>query len=128
MRKAAAASPQSIDDYLAALPEPARTTLSKVCAVIRSVVPKETTEGFSYGMPTFRYKGPLFGFSAFKGHCSLFPMNASLIDEYAEELKGYETSKGTIRFGVDKAPPAALIKKLVRARVAQNKGKATINA
>ncbi|HEY3742428.1 MAG TPA: DUF1801 domain-containing protein [Bryobacteraceae bacterium] len=118
------ATAKSIDDYLAGVPEPARSTLVKVCAVIRSVVPEETTEGFSYGMPTFRYKGPLFGFAAFKGHCSLFPMNAGLIVEYAEELKGYETAKGTIRFAVNKAPPAGLIRKLVRARVAQNEAKA----
>jgi uncharacterized protein YdhG (YjbR/CyaY superfamily) len=97
--------------------------LNKVRAVIRSVVPAEAAEAISYGMPSFKYKGPLFGYAAFKGHCSLFPMNAALIVEYAEELKGYQTAKGTIRFPVDKAPPAALIKKLVKARVADNERK-----
>ena len=115
---------ESVDDYLFEVPEPARATLTKVREIIRSCVPAEATETISYGMPTFRYKGPLFGFAAFKTHCSLFPMNASLIVKYAEELKGYETSKGTIRFPVDKAPPAALIRKLVKARVAENEGKA----
>jgi uncharacterized protein YdhG (YjbR/CyaY superfamily) len=114
---------KSVDDYLAEVPEPARTTLSKVRAVIRSVVPAEATEAISYGMPAFKYRGPLFGYAAFKDHCSLFPMNGSLVVEYAEELRGYETAKGTIRFPSDKAPPAALIKKLVKARIADNERK-----
>ena len=118
MRKVA-----NVEEYLADVPEPALTTLEKVRAVIRSVVPDEATEYITYGMPAFKYKGPLFAYAAFKEHCSLFPMNASLIERFADELKGYETAKGTIRFPVDKAPPAALIKKLVKARVAENEAK-----
>src|SRR6266852_3662872 len=77
----------------------------------------------SYGIPTFRYKGLLFGFAAFTRHCSLFPMRASLIVKYKKDLEGFETAKGTIRFQADKPPSAALIKKLVKARVAQNDAK-----
>ena len=112
-----------VDEYLAAVPEPARTTLNKVRAIIRSVVPAEATEALSYGMPAFKYKGPLFGYAAFKEHCSLFPMSAGLIVEFAEELKKFETAKGTIRFPMEKHPPAALIRKLVKARIAQNEAK-----
>ena len=111
---------KSIDEYLAGVPEPARTTLQKLCATIRSVVPKEATEVISYGMPAFRYKGPLLYFSAFAKHCSLFPGNASLISEFKNDLKNYQTSKGTIQFPLDKPLPAALVKKLVKARIAEN--------
>ena len=110
----------AVEAYLAKVPEPARSTLEKVRATIRSVVPTETIECLSYGMPAFRYKGALVAYAAFKDHCSFFPMQASLIDEMQEELKGYRTSKGTLQFPVDKPLPAALVKKMVKARVAEN--------
>src|SRR6266850_8202660 len=110
MRKANFA-PRNIDEYLAGVPEPARGTLGKVRAVIRSAAPPATTEGISYGMPAFKYKGPLVAFAAFSDHCSLFPMNPSVIEAFKNELKGFQTSKGTIRFPVDKPLSAALIKK-----------------
>src|SRR5437868_3644353 len=84
-----------VDAYLASVPEPARTTLEKLRATIRSIVPPETTEALSYGIPSFRYKGGLVAYAAFKKHCSFFPMQASLIDEMKDELKNYRTSKGT---------------------------------
>jgi uncharacterized protein YdhG (YjbR/CyaY superfamily) len=111
---------EAVEAYLAKVPEPARTTLEKVRATIRSAVPKETTEGLSYGMPAFRYKGALVGYAAFKDHCSFFPMSASLIDTMKDELKGYRTSKGTLQFAMDRPLPAALLKKMVKARVAAN--------
>jgi uncharacterized protein YdhG (YjbR/CyaY superfamily) len=74
-------------------------------------------------MPAFKYKGGLVGYAAFSNHCSLFPMNASLVEEFQEELKRYRTSKGTIQFPVDKPLPAALVKKIVRARVKENEQK-----
>jgi uncharacterized protein YdhG (YjbR/CyaY superfamily) len=110
--------PKTIDEYLAAVPEPARTTLSKLREMIRRVAPPETTEAITYRIPTFKYKGSLVAFAAFANHCSLFPMNGSLIKAFESDLKDYETSKGTIRFPVDKPLPAALIKKIVAARVA----------
>jgi uncharacterized protein YdhG (YjbR/CyaY superfamily) len=70
-------------------------------------------------MPTFHYLGALVGFAAFSKHCSFFPYSAALIREFQDELKTYETSKGTIRFTVDKPLPASLVKKLVKARIAQ---------
>jgi uncharacterized protein YdhG (YjbR/CyaY superfamily) len=114
---------QAVEAYLAMVPEPARTTLEKVRAAIRSAAPKEATEGISYGMPAFRYKGALVGYAAFKDHCSFFPMSAALIDTMKDELKGYRTSKGTLQFAMDKPLSAALIKKMVKARVAANESK-----
>src|SRR3954451_22063853 len=105
--------PATVDDYLAEVPEPARSTLNKIRATIRSVVPPGTTEAMSYGMPTFQYKGGLMGYAAFANHCSLFPMSPPLIDAFQNELKAYPTSKATIRFAVDRPLPAALVKKLV---------------
>jgi uncharacterized protein YdhG (YjbR/CyaY superfamily) len=111
---------KSVDEYLARVPEPARSTLNKVRATIRSAAPPEATEVISYGVPTFQYKGSLMGFAAFSNHCSLFPMNGSVVDTFKNELKDFQTSKGTIRFPIDKPLSAALIKKLVKARIAQN--------
>jgi uncharacterized protein YdhG (YjbR/CyaY superfamily) len=119
-RDPAAPVPKTIEAYLKAVPEPARTTLSKLCATIRSVVPAETAEGISYGMPAFKYKGPLVYFSAFKNHCSFFPGNSKLVAKFSDELKGCSCSKGTIRFPADRPLPAALVKKIVKTRIAEN--------
>jgi uncharacterized protein YdhG (YjbR/CyaY superfamily) len=123
MKKAKSGPPKDIDEYLAGVPEPARTTLNKVRATIRSAAPAEATEIITYGIPAFRYNGALVGFAAFSKHCSFFPMNSALIKAFAKELKGFETSKGTIRFPADKPLPAALVKKMVRVRVAENEAK-----
>ena len=77
----------------------------------------------SYGIPAFRYKGGLVAYAAFKKHCSFFPMQASLIDEMKDELKNYRTSKGTLQFPLDKPLPAMLVKKMVKARIAENERK-----
>ena len=112
-----------VEAYLAKVPEPARTTLERVRATIRSAAPKEATECLSYGMPAFRFKGALVAYAAFKDHCSFFPMSAALIDTMKDELKGYRTSKGTLQFALDKPLPATLVKKMVKARVADNEQK-----
>jgi uncharacterized protein YdhG (YjbR/CyaY superfamily) len=113
----------SVEEYLATVPEPARSTLRKIRASIRAAVPAEATEGMSYGMPAFIYKGPLVCYRAFANHCSLFPLNPAVIETFKDDLKGFQTSKGTIRFASDKPLSAALVKKLVKARVAQNESK-----
>lgn len=115
--------PKDIDEYLARVPEPARTTLSKVRATIRSTVPKDATEAISYGMPAFKYKGALVAFGAFKGHCSFFPMSLAVVAEFKDELKNFPTSKGTIQFPPHKPLPASLIKRMVKARIAQNEAR-----
>ena len=113
----------TVDEYLADVAEPAHSALQKLREMIRAAAPKEATEAISYGMPAFKYKGALVGYAAFKHHCSFFPMNGALVEQFQEELKKYETSKGTIRFSVDNPLPAALVKKLVKARVAENEAK-----
>jgi len=113
---------KTVDEYLANVPEPARSTLKRIRAVIRSVVPAETTEVISYGMPMFKYNGMLVGYAAFKNHCSLFPTGSGVIKKFEKELKGFATSKGTIQFPSDKPLPDAVLKKIVKTRVAENKG------
>lgn len=116
----AGAGPKTTDEYLAAVQEPARSTLKKIRAAIRSVVPAEATEAISYGMPAFKYKGALVWFAAFSDHCSFFPGSGRVIATFQDELKKFQTSKGTIRFPVDKPLSAALVKKIVKARMAEN--------
>jgi len=111
-------APKNVDEYLADVPEPARSTLNKMRAAIRSAVPPEATETISYGMPAFKHKGVLVWFAAFSNHCSFFP-TASVIEAFQNELKGFSTSKGTIHFPVDEPLPAALVKKIVKARLAE---------
>jgi uncharacterized protein YdhG (YjbR/CyaY superfamily) len=116
---ASVTAPKDVDEYLAGVPEPARTTLSKVRASIRKAAPAEATEAISYGMPTFRYQGALLGYAAFKKHCSFFPMSLGVMAELKQDLAPYDVAKGTIHFPLDKPIPAALVKKLVKARVAE---------
>ena len=118
----ATATPKTADDYLASVPEPARSTLNKVRAAIRAALPAEATEGI-YQIPVFKYKGPLVWYAAFSNHCSLFP-GSSVIRTFKGELKGYTTSKGTVQFRVNKPLPAGLIKKMEKARLAEKKAQA----
>jgi uncharacterized protein YdhG (YjbR/CyaY superfamily) len=114
----AAAARDPVERYLARVPEPAHGALQKMRAIIRSVVPLETEELLSYGIPAFKYKKVLVWYAAFARHCSLFP-TASVIAKFKDELKGCKLSKGTIQFPADKPLPAALLKKMVKARLAQ---------
>jgi uncharacterized protein YdhG (YjbR/CyaY superfamily) len=114
---------KALNKYLAGLRPDARTTLERLRKTIRAAAPG-ATEGMSYGLPTFRHHGLLVAYGAFKNHCSFFPMSGTLIDELADELKGYVTSKGTIQFAIGKSLPAALVRKIVKARISQNEAKA----
>jgi uncharacterized protein YdhG (YjbR/CyaY superfamily) len=113
-----------VDEYLARVSQPARGTLEKMRATIGSAVPSDAVETISYGMPAFRNKRVLVWFAAFSDHCSLFP-TAAVIEAFKGELKSFSTSKGTIHFPMDKPLPIALIKKIVKARVAQSGTKKT---
>jgi len=119
MKSGAAA--KTVDEYLANTPEPARTTLKHIRAVIKSVVPKDTTEVISYRIPMFKYKGMLVGYAAFAKHCSLFPTGSGVIEKFAKDLKSYRTSRGTIQFPSDKPLPDALLKKIAKERVKENR-------
>ena len=115
-------APNTVDEYLDGIPQPARGTFNKMRAVIRSAVPAQATEVISYRIPAFKDDVVLVWFAAFSKHCSLFP-TAAVIEAFKDELKGFSTSKGTIQFPTDKPLPTALVKKLVKARVAQNESK-----
>jgi uncharacterized protein YdhG (YjbR/CyaY superfamily) len=115
-------APKDVDEYLASVPEPARSTLNKMRATIRSAVPPEATEVISYRMPAFKHNRVLVWFAAFSDHCSLFP-TAAVIEKFKNELKSFSTSKGTLHFPTNKPLPTALIRKLVKARVALNESK-----
>jgi uncharacterized protein YdhG (YjbR/CyaY superfamily) len=108
-----------VDRYLAAVPADARAALEKLRKAIRAAAPA-AEESISYQMPTFKYRSkPLAYFAAFTNHCSLFPASTAVIDAHRDELKAFRTSKGTIQFPVDKPLPATLVRKLVRARMAE---------
>ena len=111
-------TPKNVDEYLAAVPEAARPMLQDMRETIRSLVPKESTEVISYGIPAFKHKKILVWYAAFAKHCSLFP-TAAVLEQFKDDLKGYSLSKGTIQFPLDKPLPTALVKKLVKARVTQ---------
>jgi uncharacterized protein YdhG (YjbR/CyaY superfamily) len=112
------AAPKNIDAYLARVPEPAHFTLQKVRAAIRSALPPAATETISYKIPAFRHGEIIIWFAAFANHCSLFP-TGRIIELFKDDLKPYTVSKGTIQFPTDKPLPTALIKKMVKARLAQ---------
>src|SRR4029450_6472137 len=97
--------------------EPARGTLNKIRAAIRSAAPAEATETGRSGLPPFKSsKGVLVWYAAFSNHCSLFPTGA-VIEALKKDLKGFSTSKGTIQFPTNKPLPAALVKRMGRTRV-----------
>jgi uncharacterized protein YdhG (YjbR/CyaY superfamily) len=107
--------------YIAAAPKEFRSVLKELRRTIKAAAP-EAVEVISYGMPAFRLDGRLLvSFAAFRAHCSLFPMSKAAIRDNAAALKGFENSgKGTLRFHPDKPLPATLVKKIVKARVAEN--------
>ena len=121
-KKSARTVAKDVDEYLAGVPKEARATLEKLRKTIKAAAPM-ASEGISYQMPMFKHHGMVIGFAAFKDHCSIFPGSA-VMDAHKEELKRYDTSKGTIRFPPTKPPPAALVKKLVKARIGENEARA----
>lgn len=112
------AKPATIDDYLAPLPDDQRGALQKLRKTIRAAAPG-VEECISYGMPGFRYDGRmLVWFGAGAKHCAFYP--GGVVQAYLKELDAFETSKGTIRFQPDRPLPAALVKKIVKDRIAGN--------
>jgi uncharacterized protein YdhG (YjbR/CyaY superfamily) len=111
--------PKTIDEYLARLNDDQRAALQKLRKTIRAAAPK-AEECISYQIAAFRLNGMLVGFGATRKHCAFYLMSASTVAAHANELEGYDTSKGTIRFQPDNPLPAALVRKLVKARIAEN--------
>ena len=116
------AKPRTIDEYLAALSAGKRAALEKLRKTIRAAAPK-AEECISYQLAAFRQNGMLVAFGATAHHCAFYLMSASTVEAHKDELKGYDTSKGTIRFQADKPLPVALVRKLVKARIAENAGR-----
>jgi uncharacterized protein YdhG (YjbR/CyaY superfamily) len=117
-----AGKPKTIDEYLAALSDDKRAALEKLRKTIRAAAPK-AEECISYQLPAFRQNGMLVGFGATANHCAFYLMSGSTVEAYKDELKDYDTSKGTIRFKSDKPLPDALVRKLVEARIAENEAR-----
>src|SRR3984893_18588732 len=115
--------PRTIDEYLAGVTADQRAALEKLRKTIRTVAPK-AEECISYGLAAFRLNGrPLVAFGASANHCAFYPMSSSTVAAHRDEAKAYDTSKGTIRFPADKPLPVALVRKLVKARIAENAGR-----
>jgi len=108
---------KDVDKYLAAVPEPARSTLNTIRATIRSTVPPEATEGISYGMPSYIKDRRRVYFGVAKSHIGLYGISAPVLDRYKEEVSPYVGEKGTVRLPLDEELPVGLVKKLVRARM-----------
>lgn len=118
--------PLSHDDYLSRLPEDKRASLQRLREQVLKAAPG-AVECVAWQMPSFRVEGRLLVcYGAAKSHCSLYPMSSDLIEEMADELAHLDTGKGTIRFTPDEPLPAALVRRIVRARLAENREKGRI--
>ena len=113
---------ETVDGYLATLPEDTRTALTQLRKTIKAAAPK-ATEVISYQIPTFKHQGMLVAFAAFGGHCGLYVMSPNVLQNHAAELKQYELNKASIRFSTNKPLPAPLVTKLVKARIAENEAR-----
>lgn len=123
MRMCMKDAPGTIDEYLSALGPDKRDALEKLRQVIREIVP-EAEECIRYGIPTFRLDGKtLVAIGAAAHHCALYPMSASIVETFQDELKDFSTSKGTIRFQPETPLTKKLVQKLIEARIRENQGK-----
>jgi uncharacterized protein YdhG (YjbR/CyaY superfamily) len=113
--------PRTIDEYLAGVSAAQRIALEKLRKTIRTVAPK-VEECISYGIPAFRLNGrSLVFFGAWANHCSFYPGSSITLKKFRGDLKGFQITKGTIRFSPDNPLPITLVKKLVKARIAENR-------
>ena len=113
--------PKTIDEYLANVDGDKRDALEKIRKSIQAAAP-QAEECISYGLAAFRLEGkPLVAFGATAKHCAFYPMSSSTVETFADQLTDFDCSKGTIRFSPDSPLPNALVKKLVKARIAENR-------
>ena len=110
---------KTVDEYLARVSDDKRAALQKLRKTIKAAAPR-AEECISYQLPAYRLNGMLVAFGAAANHCAFYPMSASTVAAHKEELKDYDTSKGTIRFQPDSPLPPSLVRKLVKARIAEN--------
>jgi len=111
--------PSTIDEYLATVSADQRAALEKLRTTIRAAAP-QAEECISYRLPAYRQNGMLVGFGATSKHCAFYLMSSSTLADLETELEDYDTSKGTIRFQPDDPLPSGLVRKLVKARIAEN--------
>jgi uncharacterized protein YdhG (YjbR/CyaY superfamily) len=111
-------SGRNVDAYIKAAPKEARDKLVQLRKIIKATTPG-ADEGISYRMPYYNYNGALVWFAAFKNHIGFF-VRPPVIKEHMQKLKGYETTKSTVRFPIDKPLPVALIRELIKSRMARN--------
>lgn len=116
-----------VDAYLAGLPAKQRAALNALRRTIKSIVP-DGEEVISYGIPIVRRNGGLVGFAAFATHCGFYVMSTAVMKAHAADLEGYAVGKGSIRFAPDAPLPVSLVKKLVKARIAENDRRRTRSA
>jgi len=119
--------PTTIDEYLAGVNADHREALQKIRETVHAVAPN-AEECISYGIPAFRFNGgSLVFFGAWANHCTFYPGSSTILKKFRNELRGFQTSKGTLRFSPDKPVPVALVKKLLKARIAENNARANKN-
>ena len=111
---------KSVDAYIKAAPEDIRPKLAHLRKIVRNTVP-DADEGISYGMPYYKWNGALAGFASFKNHIGFFP--GAIVQDFADELAAYKTSKGTVQLPLDRPLPVRLIRKMLKAGLAQNAAK-----
>ena len=110
-------TPPGIDEYLASVEEPKRTTLQKLRQAIHAEIP-DAEECISYGMPAFRLQGKVIaGFAAFKNHLAYLPHSGAVFAELSVDLAGYESTPGSLHFPIDQTLPKPLVKKLIASRL-----------
>lgn len=118
---------QTVEEYLAAIPDGMKEGIQKIRQIITSACPADAEEVISYNMPGFRWNGMLVWYAACKDHIGFYPSSEPIV-VFKEELAKYKTSKGAIQFPPDKPLPVALIKKIVKFRVDDNREKAKLKA
>ena len=112
-------SKKQIDEYLADIDEPQKSTLTSLRRIILEIIPN-AEECITYRVPTFKIDGKgIAGFAAYRNHCTYFPMSGSVLGQIGEEVAKYKASRGALQFAVDKPLPKALVKKLIRVRLGE---------
>jgi len=109
----------TVDEYLDTVDDEKRTALEKLRKTIQSAAPK-AVEGISYQIPIFKLNGMLVGYGAAKKHCAFYVLSGTVLESFEDDLEGYDTSKGTIRFQPDRPIPATLVRRIVKARIEEN--------
>ena len=123
MKSSRSARPKTVDEYLARVPSDLRAALQRLRETIKEAAPK-AEEVISYGMPAFRHHGMLVYYAAFKDHGSFFGASRTTLGQFATELKPFEAGRGTLHFTPQRPLPPALVKRIVKARVAENEARA----